>query len=80
MALRTRLAVVTVAAAALFGVGVASQQAPAGTRVALRGATAIDVVAGALVRDAVIVTDGDRISAFGGPSTPIPAGATVVDL
>jgi hypothetical protein len=57
-----------------------SQQAPAGSRTVLRGATAIDVVAGTTVPDAVVVIEGDRITAFGGRTTPMPAGATVVDL
>jgi len=76
----TRLMAATVVAAALLGTGVASQQAPAGNRVALRGATVIDVVADTTVPDAVIVVEGDRIAAVGGRATPIPADATVVDL
>jgi hypothetical protein len=80
MVICARLVTATVLAVALFGAGVRSQQTPAVNRVALRGATAIDVVAGAPVPEAVIVIDGDRISAFGGKNTPIPAGATIVDL
>jgi hypothetical protein len=92
--MRTRLIASTVLAAALAGTdvrpatpaatlrapGAPSQQAPAVNRVALRGATVIDVVAGAAVPDAVIVIEGDRIAAFGGRTTPIPAGATIVDV
>ena len=44
---------------------VLSQQAPAVNRLALRGATAIDVVAGTTVADSVIVIEGDKITAFG---------------
>ena len=57
-----------------------AQQAAAPARTALRGATVIDVVAGTAVPDAVIVIEGDKITAFGGRDTPIPAGAAVVDL
>jgi hypothetical protein len=76
----TRLVASTVVAAVLSSGGVSSQQAPAPARTALRGATAIDVVAGTAVADAVIVIEGDRITAFGGRTTPIPAGAAIVDL
>jgi hypothetical protein len=74
----TRVIASAVIAAAVFSTGVRSQQAPAAT--VLRGATVIDVVAGTPVADAVIVIQGDRITAFGGKATPIPAGAAVVDL
>jgi len=77
---RRHLIASTVLAAVLAGTGVHSQQGPAVNRMALRGATVIDVVAGAPVPDAVIVIEGDKIAAFGGRNTPIPAGATVVDL
>ena len=69
-----------VLAATAFGTVVFSRQAPAAGRTALTGATVIDVVAGAAVPDAVIVIEGDRITAFGGSATPIPAGAARVDL
>lgn len=69
-----------VLAATAFGAVVLSQQAPAAGRTALTGATVIDVVAGTTVPDAVIVIEGDKITAFGGRTTPIPAGAAVVDL
>ena len=57
---RPRLIASTVLAAALAGTGIESQQAPAANRVVLRGATVIDVVAGATVPDAVIVIEGDK--------------------
>jgi hypothetical protein len=76
----TRVIASAALAAAIFSTAVRSQQAPAINRTVLRGATVIDVVAGTTVSDAVIVIEGDRISAFGGRTTPIPAGATVVDL
>jgi hypothetical protein len=75
-----RLSVFAVSAATAFGSVALSQQAPSANRTALRGATVIDVVAGTSVPDAVIVIEGDRITAFGGRTTPIPANAIVVDL
>ena len=53
---------------------------PRSDRTALTGATVIDVVAGTAVPNAVIVIEGDKITAFGGSTTPIPAGAARVDL
>src|SRR4051812_20589146 len=75
-----RLIAATLAAAAMFGTAVGSQQPPPVARTVLRGATVIDVVANTTVPDAVIVIDGDRIAAFGGRTTPIPPGATIVEL
>ena len=76
----TRLIASTVVAAAIFSSGVRSQQVAAPARTALTGATVIDVVAGAAVPNAVIVIEGDKIAAFGGSATPVPADATRVDL
>lgn len=59
---------------------VLSRQAPAPTRTALTGATVIDVVTGVAVPNAVIVIEGDRIAAFGGSTTSVPADAARVDL
>src|SRR5882762_8002701 len=75
-----RLIASTLAAAALFSSAAGSQQPPPAARTVLRGATVIDVVANTTVPDAVVVIEGDRIAAFGGPTTPIPAGAAIVDL
>ena len=75
-----RLIASTLLAAALFGSVVDSQQPAPVARTVLRGATVIDVVANTTVPDAVIVIEGDKIAAFGGRTTPIPAGAAVVDL
>jgi hypothetical protein len=66
----------TVAAA---GTG-SSQQPPAAGQTVLRGATAIDVVAGRTIPDSVIVVEGDRIRAFGDRNTRFVPDATVVDL
>ena len=76
----TRLVLLAVLAAVASGTSVLSQQAPAAGRTALTGATVIDVVAGTTVPNAVIVIEGDKITAFGGSATPIPAGADRVDL
>src|SRR5882762_1165352 len=75
-----RLIASTLAAAALFSSAAGSQQPPPAARTVLRGATVIDVVTNTTVPDAVVVIEGDRIAAFGGPTTPIPAGAAIVDL
>jgi hypothetical protein len=72
--------VILALALAAFGTVVSSQQARVVGRTALTGATVIDVVAGTAVPNAVIVIEGDTIAAFGGPTTPIPADATRVDL
>ena len=76
----TRAFLLAVLAAASFGTVVFSQQATAPGRTALTGATVIDVVAGTTVPNAVIVIEGDTITAFGGSTTPIPAGAARVDV
>lgn len=57
-----------------------SQQGPSGGTTVLRGATLIDGTGKAPVPASVIVIEGDRIKAAGGKETPIPAGATVIDL
>ena len=45
---------------------------------AFRGATLIPI-AGAPIQDGVLVVQGGRITAVGGPETPVPAGAVVHD-
>ena len=45
-----------------------------------RGATLIDGGGGAPVADSVVVVEDGRILAVGGPGTPVPAGATVIDV
>jgi imidazolonepropionase-like amidohydrolase len=53
---------------------------PRARPVAIRGGTVLDVVAGTQTRDAVVVVEGERIAAVGpADSTPIPAGAEVLD-
>jgi hypothetical protein len=75
-----RLIASTLAAAAMFSSAVGSQQPAPAARTVIRGATVIDVVANTTVPNAVIVIEGEKIAAFGGPTTPIPAGAVIVDL
>jgi len=49
--------------------------------VALRCGRVLDVRSGALLRDQVVVVSGDRIVVVGpAASTPVPAGADVIDL
>jgi len=57
-----------------------SQESPQGVLLVLKGATAIDGLGHPPIRNAVIVIEGDKIKAFGGPQTSYPAGANVVDL
>src|SRR5687768_7847291 len=76
----TRTLLLAALTATTFGTVVRSQQAPPAGRTALTGATVIDVVAGTTVPNAVIVIDGDKITAFVGSTTPIPDGAARVDL
>ena len=45
----------------------------------LRGAT-VHTAVGPAIPNGVVVIDGGKISAVGGPGTPIPAGATVADV
>jgi hypothetical protein len=59
---------------------VASAQAPEGRTVVLRGATLIGGMGGASTADAVVVIQGDRISAAGPRGTSYPSDATVIDL
>lgn len=71
---RTRLAA---AALALTLLPTLATAAPT----ALRAARMVDVVNGTVIKDAVVVIDGQRITAAGpAASTPIPAGAQVIDL
>ena len=54
---------------------------PAGERVVLRAARMVDGNGGAVVNNAVVVIQGDRIIAAGpSSSVPVPAGVRVIDL
>jgi hypothetical protein len=57
-----------------------SQQPAAGAPTVLKGATAIDVIGGRTIAEAVIVVDGDKITGFGDRNTRYPSNAVVVDL
>ena len=48
-------------------------------RTAVRAARLLDVKSGTLINDAVVLVEGERISAVGS-RLPIPAGANVIDL
>ena len=69
--------------AALFAAAArASDNVPApapGHPVVLRGAT-VHPVSGPDVPNGTVVLDGDRIVAVGGPETPVPPGAEIVEL
>ena len=47
--------------------------------IAIRAAAMLDVAAGRLVRDPVVIVEGERIRAAG-PALAIPAGAEVIEL
>ena len=67
----------------LFVLGIASlawsQEAPKAKLVVVRAARLLDVKAGKIVPNAVVVIDGERISAVGS-ETAIPQGAEIIDL
>lgn len=66
------------AAVLLFG-SLAAAQSPAAKIIAIKAARALDVRTGAMVNNAVIVIEGERIKAIGG-NLAIPANAEVLDL
>ena len=49
------------------------------TVLVLKGAT-VHTAAGPAIPDGVVVVEGGKVSAVGGPGTPLPPGATVVDV
>ncbi|MGH9366869.1 MAG: amidohydrolase family protein [Thermoanaerobaculia bacterium] len=75
------------AAAALLGSSLAGlaaaarpeAQPPPPTRTAVRARALLDVVAGRLVADPVVLIEGDRVQAVGS-SLPIPSGTKVLEL
>jgi imidazolonepropionase-like amidohydrolase len=78
-----RLTLATLAFAALVPRATAHAQAPADAtpapNLAVRAARLLDVKAGTLVRDAVVLVAGERIVAVGS-GLAVPAGARVIDL
>lgn len=81
-----KLLFVTLAALALATPVRPSAQAPAqppaqpdaSRPIAIRGATVLTVTRGTIANGVVVMQNG-RLSAVGGPDTPIPAGAEIVD-
>ena len=57
----------------------ATASASQSARVAIRAGRLVDVRAGTIVRDVVILVDGDRITAVG-PDVRVPSGARLIDL
>jgi hypothetical protein len=57
-----------------------SQQIPGNAPVVLRGATVINGSGNAPLASAVVVIEGERITAVGGPGTNYPSNATVLDV
>jgi hypothetical protein len=57
-----------------------SQRAPSNAPIVLRGATVIDGSGNAPLAGAIIVIEGERITALGGPGTNVPSNATVLDV
>lgn len=58
----------------------AAAQSPAVAPLVLRGATVLDGLGNAAIPDAVVVIQGDKITALGGKNTAVPAGATEISL
>jgi imidazolonepropionase-like amidohydrolase len=76
--MRTRLAILAVAVSVLSAPATA-QKADSTTRIAIRAGRLIDGRGGAPIANAVILIDGDRITAVG-PGLTIQANARVIDL
>jgi len=64
---------------ALAAIQPASPSPPPPRTVVLNAAAMLDVAAGRLVRDPIVIVEGDRIRAAG-PGLAIPAGADLIDL
>jgi imidazolonepropionase-like amidohydrolase len=76
--MRTRLTTLALLACVAFGQA-GAQQADTTTRIAIRAGRLIDGLGGPPVANAVIIIEGERITAVG-PGLTIPAGARVIDL
>jgi imidazolonepropionase-like amidohydrolase len=76
--MRTRLTTLALLACVAFGQA-GAQQADTTTRIAIRAGRLIDGRGGPPVANAVIIIEGERITAVG-PGLTIPAGARVIDL
>lgn len=70
-----------VVAVVVWGLGAGWGAAAGGAPLVLRAERMLDVRGGSIVRDAVVVVDGERIVAAGpADAVEVPAGATVVEL
>jgi imidazolonepropionase-like amidohydrolase len=76
--MRTRLTALALAVSVIANPAVA-QKADSTTRIAIRAGRLIDGRGGPPIANAVILIDGDRITAVG-PGLTIPPGARVIDL
>ena len=82
ISLRRTLRLAAAVAATALAAGPAAAQAaaqPAAQTTALRFGRLVDGT-GAVVRDAVVVVDGDRVTRVGAGDAAVPAGARVIDL
>lgn len=74
-------AVLSAVASSVASTAAAAAAADSGKVVVIRAGRLVDVVAGTVLKDQVIVINGERISAVGpSASTKVPAGAQVIDL
>ncbi|MFP5379797.1 MAG: amidohydrolase family protein, partial [Vicinamibacteria bacterium] len=73
-----RLLTAGAALAALIALTAGTPRAQSSPAVAIRGATILTVTNGVIQNGTVVLQNG-RIAAVGGPSTPIPSGADVID-
>lgn len=65
--------------ASASGQGLSPGQAPASRATAIVGASVVNLNGGSALQDAVVVIDGDRITAVGpAANTPVPQGADVI--
>ena len=76
---RIRLSALLLALALPLGASPAAAETPAPKRLAIRAAQLIDGSGAAPLRDAVVLIEGERISAVGS-GLPIPAGTELIDL
>jgi imidazolonepropionase-like amidohydrolase len=67
-------------AAAVLAVALLSTSAMAADITIIKAGSLFDTKSGKVVKDAVIVVEGDKITAIGGAGTAIPEGAEVIDL
>lgn len=80
----TGIAPISMLLSAVMAIGIAHAAEPAGTAERLqviRAGRLVDVAAGRVLENQIIIVRGERIDAVGpASSTPIPAGADVIDL